>query len=375
MSIASCFSRIPKFTAAALLALAALSASADSKQKVDYENRLASVNTLIGALNSAPEAGSEAKANVTKVNARKKEAEELAKLGEYDAAKEILDEGYRLLTQTLAKTKSGSGYTGQSSMGGMSASETGRDKATRDMAERNIASAKTMLDAAKRSGASAGDVARIGGTVGKADQRAAAGDYAAADQLAKESLGELRTLIVSLKGESGNSGGSVASSASSSGSTSPAAVDARIASGKALIDALKRQNAEKGGGKESVISDSEAKLRQAEAIRTADPAAALAMANEAYKAAQGAIQSLQSPSNLKSGSAALQASAGTGASDEQRAETDRLVKSSLLLRDSIERIDALSGEARTRQGSDPARALQAATEANQLAKDTLSTLR
>jgi hypothetical protein len=258
------------------------------------------------------------------------------------------------------------------------------------MAERNIASAKALLDAAKRSGAPAGDVARIGGTVGKAEQRAAAGDYAAADQLAKESLGELRTLIASLKGESGNSGGSVASSASNSSSASPAAVEARIASSKALIDALKRQNAEKGGGKESVISDSEAKLRQAESIRNADPAAALAMANEAYKATQGAIQSLQSPSSLKSGSAALQASGGSGLSDDQRAETDRLLKSSLLLRDAIERksrekgvdnastlarIDALSGEARTRQGSDPARALQAASEANQLAKETLSSLR
>ena len=41
----------------------------------------------------------------------------------------------------------------------------------------------------------------------------------------------------------------------------------------------------------------------------------------------------------------------------------------------LTRIDTLSGEARNRQVSDPARALQAANEANQTAKDTLAKLR
>jgi hypothetical protein len=41
----------------------------------------------------------------------------------------------------------------------------------------------------------------------------------------------------------------------------------------------------------------------------------------------------------------------------------------------LTRIDTLSGEARSRQASDPARALQAANEANQTAKDTLAKLR
>lgn len=377
---------------AAAFALAALNAGAadPAKAKADYENRLNSLNALSSALSSAPEAGAEARANLTKVAARKKEAEDLAKLGEYEVAREILDEGYRLLTQTLAKAKSGSGPSQTPGMSGMSAAETGRDRATKESSERSIASAKALLDAAKRSGAGSGDVARIGGNIAKAEQKSAAGDFAGADQTAKEAMADLRPLIVSLKGESGSSSGSVASSASSGAAASPAAVDARVASGKALIDALKRQNADKGGGKEGVIADAEAKLRQAEALRTADPAAALALANDGYKVAQGGIASLQSPSGLKSGSAALASTAPAGNSEEQKAEIDRQLKSSLLLRDAVERksrekgvdnastlarIDALSGEARTRRDNDPGRALQAASEANQLAKDAMAKMR
>jgi hypothetical protein len=173
-----------------------------------------------------------------------------------------------------------------------------------------------------------------------------------------------------------------------------AAFDRELMGAKAILDALKRQNQEKRAGKDAEIQDIETRLRQAETLRGVDIVAADKLLDDAYAQTKQALQSVnvsgaQTASAAASGAASGGASAAAGA-EAQRAETDRILKSSALLREAVlrlskekgadsaatvSRIDALSAESRSRQASDPARALQAATEANQTAKDALAKLR
>jgi hypothetical protein len=275
-------------------------AAEDAKAKADYENRLGTVKSLSAAVSRDPKAGSpEVKAAMAKVAARQKEAGELAAVGEYETARQILDEGYKVLTTTLAAMKTGSG------------------------------------------------------DAGAATPSAAAG----------KEQDQARKL---------------------------AAFDGRMSSAKAMLDAYKRQNKEKAAGKEASIAGIDASLRQAESLRGVDLGAAQGLLDDAYNNTKLGLQSLQTPATMKTGSAALEASPAAGNADATRGEIERALKSSALLREAIvrlskekgvdssaalTRIDTLSAEARSRQSGDPARALQAATEANQTAKDALAKLR
>lgn len=292
-----------RFFLIASLAFAPYAAEAqDSKRKTDYENRLGSVKSLTAAVSRDPKADSaEVKTAMAKVAARQKEAEELAAVGEYDTARQILDEGYKVLTTTLTAMKSGSG--------------------------------------AAASGVTTPAVA------GSSEQD------------------KVRKL---------------------------AAFDGRMSTTKAMLDAFKRQNQEKAAGKDASIADIETRLRQAETLRSVDLGAAQGLLDDAYNSTKLGLQSVQTASTMKTGSAALEAGAGAGNADATRGEIERVLKSSALLREALIRlskekgvdssaaltqIDTLSGEARSRQAADPARALQAANEANQTAKDTLAKLR
>jgi hypothetical protein len=368
--------------------------AADPRHKADYERLQTSVKALSDALVREPAAaGGEAKANIAKVAARQKEAEELAAVGEYETAKSILDEGYRLLTRTLASIKSGSGYSGPSGSAALAADG---DSASRKAAyERTAGSARALLDAAKRASAEAGgargaEIGHIEAALRKAEAVAGGGDFAGGEAAAGEALKQLRPLLVTMKG-----GASAAASAPAPDGAREggglAAFDSRLATTKALVDALKRQNKDKAAGKDAEISGIESRLRNAEAARGNDLAGAQAMLDQAYKATQATLQALQTPSAMKTGSAALEAGGVTAAgSDLQRGELDRLLRSSGLLREAVarkssekgadssgtlSRIDALLAEARTRQAADLSRALQAAAEANQLAKDAMAGLR
>jgi hypothetical protein len=291
-----------KFSLIAAFAVVPFSAEADDpKRKADYENRLGSVKSLSAAVSRDPKADSaEVKTAMAKVAARQKEAEELAAVGEYETARQILDEGYKVLTTTLTAMKSGSGNA------------------------------------------------------------APAGSTAAAAGSEQDKARKL------------------------------AAFDGRMSTAKAMLDAFKRQNQEKAAGKDASIADIETRLRQAETLRGADLGAAQGLLDDAYNSTKLGLQSMQTVSTMKTGSAALEAGGAAGNADATRAEIDRTLKSSALLREAVirlskekgvdssvalTRIDTLSGEARSRQAADPARALKAANEANQTAKDTLAKLR
>jgi hypothetical protein len=121
-----------------------------------------------------------------------------------------------------------------------------------------------------------------------------------------------------------------------------------------------------------------------------DIVAADKLLDDAYAQTKQALQSVNVSGAQTASAAAPAAASGAAGAEAQRAEIDRMLKSSALLRDAVlrlskekgadsavalSRIDALSAESRSRQASDPARALQAATEANQTAKDALAKLR
>jgi hypothetical protein len=363
----------------------------DPKRKADYENRLSSVKSLSAALSNDPKAGSpDVKLAMSSVAARQKEAEELAAVGEYETARLILDEGYRLLTKALADMKSGTGYSGPS---GGAAAEAGGAASRKPAYERSIASARSLLDAARRANPKAAELVAIEADIGKAEQAAQSGDYVRGEKLANESLNQLRPLLVSMKGAAPGTTATAAGSAAAGEQDQArrlAAFDGRMSSANAMLDAFKRQNQEKAAGKDGAIADIETRLRQAETLRGVDLGAAQGLLDDAYNNTRLGLQSLQTASTMKTGSAALEAGGGAGKADSTRAELERALKSSALLREAVlrqskakgvdssadlARIDTLAGEARSHEVANPARALQSANEANQAAKDALVKLR
>ncbi len=131
----------------------AVGAADHAARKAQFESRLASVKALSSAL--ARDAGAdraEVKAAITKVAARQKEAEELAAVGEYDAARLILDEGYALLSRTLVTMKAGKGYSGPSGAAAAAAAASGEQDTVRRLAafDNRMMSAKAMAAALKR---------------------------------------------------------------------------------------------------------------------------------------------------------------------------------------------------------------------------------
>ena len=377
---------------AALSAVTATAGAADPK--ADYERLRGSVQALSAALSRDPvAAGGEVKASLAKVTARQKEAEELAAIGEFDTAKSVLDEGYKLLTRTLAAVKSGSGYSGPS---GSAAADNAGDTSRKPAYERAIGSARALFDAARRASVDAGgsrttELAVIEANLKKAEAAGANSDYARGEGYANDAMKELRPLLVSMKGSAPGAATAATADSGADHARKLAAFDGRMASTKALVDALKRQNKDKAAGKEADIAGIEVRLQRAEASRSADLPGAQGMLDEAYNATKVTLQALQTPSTMKTGSAALDSGGGAALSAEaQRGEVERVLKSATLLRDAVarkstdkgadnaavlSRIDALVAEARGRQASDPGKALQSATEANQAAKDALAKLR
>jgi hypothetical protein len=377
---------------AALSAVTATAGAADPK--ADYERLRGSVQALSAALSRDPvAAGGEVKASLAKVTARQKEAEELAAIGEFDTAKSVLDEGYKLLTRTLAAVKSGSGYSGPS---GSAAADNAGDTSRKPAYERAIGSARALFDAARRASVDAGgsrttELAVIEANLKKAEAAGANSDYARGEGYANDAMKELRPLLVSMKGSAPGAATAATADSGADHARKLAAFDGRMASTKALVDALKRQNKDKAAGKEADIAGIEVRLQRAEASRSADLPGAQGMLDEAYNATKVTLQALQTPSTMKTGSAALDSGGGAALSAEaQRGEVERVLKSATLLRDAVarkstdkgadnaavlSRIDALVADARGRQASDPGKALQSATEANQAAKDALAKLR
>lgn len=386
-------------TLAAILAFgSSLAIAQTDTKKESYEKLLGTVKALTVALQRDPGAGNpDVRAAITKVTTRQKEAEDLATVGEYGIAGSILDEGYRTLTQTMSSLKSGTGY---SSVTGSAAATSGGsgDAARKTSYERQIGTAQALLDAAKRAsaesqGARSADIGRIEGMLATARNAAAAGNYTQADTAAADALKDLRPLIGAMKGGSSETRTASGSAGAPDTAKQLAAFDARSATVKALLDAMRRQNTEKKAGKEGMISDIEARLARAEGLRSSDPVAAIALIEEIYALTRNTLQGMQSGSSLTPGSVAMEAGKTAQApatSDEQRTDAQRYLASAKLIRDAAERIghekridnaaaltlvDTLAADARSHLASNPARAMKSGAEANRLAKEALEKAR
>lgn len=281
--------------ALAVLALT-LSLGVHADPRADYDTELATVKALSAAL--ARESAAEAKSALASVAARQKEAEELAALGEFGAAKQLLDEGYRTLQRTLAGLKAGTGYTGASGSAATSA----------------------------------------GGTAGEAGRAAAS-------------------------------------------------YDTRLPSATALLDTLKRLDAQQGQQRVAQIGEIDSKLKLAAGQRATNPIAALTVLDDAYGQIKTTLAQMQAPSNLKSGSAALDATVPAKPAGD---DLERHLQSARLLREAIARLgrdknvevgatlarlDQLLAEAQGKRSSDASVAARSAADANQMAKDALAKLR
>lgn len=279
-------------------------------ERASYEKLLETVKSLTEAVQREPEATSGAgRSTLDTVAARQREAEALAATGEYGVARSILDEGYRSLTQTLSRLKSGTGFNSAAGSGTSANSPGGESRPA-------VASHSATVD-----------------------------------------------------------------------------FDSRYGTTKALADALRRQNAEKNAGKDGLIADIETSLSRAQGLRSKDAAAAMTLLNETYALTRSSLQSIQTASSLKSGSAALEASRvaeGPSTVEGQRALALRHLDSVKMIRDAIERtgrekgsdshsalvvVDTLATDARNYLTSDPARASKSAAEANRLAKEALEKVR
>ena len=394
--------------AALLLSGAALAADPE-KQKADYERQLESVNVLSKALTADPKAGTpEVKGTLDQVGARRKEAEELAAVGEYDLAKSILQEGYNTLTRTLAKVKSNTGYAGPSgSMSGMSgmAGADGKPLALTKMKadfERELMSAKSMLDAAKRADTETGgrqsrEISDIESLISKAVSAASKEDYPAADKLIDEAIARERKLITATKGSSDNASKSTAAADTKADQEKKlAAFDSRMNTARAMLPAVKSQNTQKNAGKDGKIAEIEQKLTRAESLRNSDITQAQKLADEAYADTRATIHSMQTKPTVKSGSEALEPNtrdmrAMSGMSgEEKKATIQAQLRSAQAVRNAYERkakekgvdaaptlsrIDQLTSDAKRLEGSQPEQALRAADEAYHLAKSSLEQVR
>ena len=405
---------------AALLASAAVIAADPKQEKAAYERQLSSTKVLFQALQADPKAGTPAvKSTLDTVATRQKEAEDLAAAGEYELAKTILNEGYGTLQKTLASVKSGTGYSGPTgSMGGMGGMSgmggmlgmTGADGKPLNYAklkseyERDLMSARSMLDAAKRAETQSGnkhprDIAEIEALIAKATAAAARDDYVAANKIIDEALVRERALITADQGAKPQAatGSAAAAAADDKAARERAAAqfESKLSSAKAMLSALKSQNTSKKAGREASIAEIEQKINRAESMRTTDPVGGLALIDQAYAATRSDLQGMSGGGDgRKTGSAALEAAnqrdmSGMSGEDKAKAIASQL-RTATTLRNAYERqakekgvdasatlkqIDKLAGDARALEGADPSKALVAADEAYKLAKSSLEAIR
>ena len=405
---------------AALFASAAVMAADPKQEKAAYERQLSSTKVLFQALQADPKAGTPAvKSTLDTVATRQKEAEDLAAAGEYELAKTILNEGYGTLQKTLASVKSGTGYSGPTgSMGGMGGMSgmggmlgmTGADGKPLNYAklkseyERDLMSARSMLDAAKRAETQSGnkhprDIAEIEALIAKATAAAARDDYVAANKIIDEALVRERALITADQGAKPQAatGSAAAAAADDKAARERAAAqfESKLSSAKAMLSALKSQNTSKKAGREASIAEIEQKINRAESMRTTDPVGGLALIDQAYAATRSDLQGMSGGGDgRKTGSAALEAAnqrdmSGMSGEDKAKAIASQL-RTATTLRNAYERqakekgvdasatlkqIDKLAGDARAFEGADPSKALVAADEAYKLAKSSLEAIR
>lgn len=286
----------------ALLASALLSvahAADPAKQKSDFQRRLDSVKSLSAALQRDKAASTPAgKETLAVVEARQKEASDLAAAGEYEVAGSVLDEAYKKLTATLAKAKAGA-PTPPAATDGQPLSN---GKLKEDF-ERKLSSANALLDAEKRVDSAAGsrhqsDIAGLDAGIGKAKAAAASGDFGLANRLIDEVLASEKRLITTTKKSDPATAQLKSGSASlERDAAAPADNKAELArtlrSTTSLRDLLARRSKESGVDRSATLGKIDQQLGEARRLESSDPKRALQVASDAYAAAKTEVEKLQ----------------------------------------------------------------------------------
>lgn len=280
-------------TSALALSLVAAVAQADPKARAEFDNQLASVKALSAAL--AREQAPEARATLTTVAARQKEAEDLASVGEFGAAKQILDEGYRTLTRTLAAVKSGTGYGGPTG----SAAASAKAGAAAGPFDSRLASAKALLDTLTRLNADSGHkrdatVAEVEGKLKQAEALRAA-NAANAMGVLDEAYNQIKLTVQQMQAPSTLKSGSAALEANQAASA-PGGVDEAeraLKSTQLLRDAIVRLGKEKNRDVAQALGRIDQLVAEAQTKRGSDAAGAANAAASANQLAKDTLAGLR----------------------------------------------------------------------------------
>lgn len=257
--------------------------------------------------------------------------------------------------------------------------------------ENRLSSVKALTDALKRDADKPGikdTLTKVDASRKEAEGLAAAGEYDIARSILDEGYRTLTATLAKLKSATGQG---VSAQSGMSGMADPGyaakrerdLVERDINSTKALIDALKRQNAEKNAGKGTEIAKIEADTQQAQTLLAAGKVGeADKLIDAAYGRAKAAIAGMQKASGMKTGSAAMETSGqremGGMSGELKRSELDSRLKSIAALRDALKRrnpnaaeigrSEQMSSEAGRLAASDPDKALAIADEAYEMVK-------
>lgn len=176
-----------------------------------------------------------------------------------------------------------------------------------------LASVKAMTEALRREASKAGidHNALLGQTAAQtkeAEALAASGKFAAAQPLLEESYRKLTGAIAGIKRAAPATAATPAGAKPADSGKQRERLARDIATAGTMLDALKRQNAEKRGGKDGEIAAIENQRRDVDsALKAGELDRADALNRDAYLRIKTAIASLQPATDLKSGSAALAA--------------------------------------------------------------------
>lgn len=300
------------------------------KHRQDYESRLASTNALAEAYRrEAARSGANEAAVLSLLAKNQREAEKLAERGDHQRARAALDIGYGALVQALAALENARKQGGPTAG---PAQQAPAQTANAEQVSRQIQSARFLLDALVRQSREKRldrkqEIAGVERLIGEASQSLSANRLDQAHQQAGEAYRRAKESIAGMQPASDMKTGSAALEAAERPGPIPALVERRIQSTRTLIEALREQGKSRRADRAREADAMEAMIDEAaKAFEGGDVERADRLTEETYLRAKGAIARLQQPSEMKSGSAALEADRRTRGREAEAAELAAIYK-------------------------------------------------
>lgn len=274
------------------------------KARADFQRNLETVKALTTALQRDPDSGNpSAKATLRIVADRQSAAEELASVGEYELASGVLDEGYRKLTESLIKVKSGGSplTTGVVSGNGQMTSVS-KDKAD---FERLVLSADALMAAAKRvdgekNNLHRSEIVNLELELSKAKTAANSQNWVAANRLLGEVLMGEKQIITSTKSDP-STAGLKSGNAAAKAPHDPAEMTHNVTreqiaktlqSTAMLRDLIVRRSKESGFNSAATLEKIEQLISDSRRLESTDQLGAQQSASKAYETAKVGVEAL-----------------------------------------------------------------------------------